>query len=405
MRPRDAAAAAEPAVAEGAAVAERRTGAVEVSVVLPCLDEEGTIGACVRRARDALERYGYRGEVVVCDNGSADGSAEEAARAGARVVHQPIRGYGAACLRGIEGARGEIIVLADGDGTYDLGVLNRFVEPLRAGYDLVIGTRRNGRIRRGAMSAGHRHLLEPLQTRLSRIFARFRVSDVRCGIRGIRREALGRLDLGATGMEFASELVVEAGRAGLEVVEVPVTFHPRPAGDARRNVGDGWRVARYLLLLSPTHLFLVPGLLALAAGLALEAALLGGPVWIGFMNIDYHFMFVGGAVAIFGMQLVLLGIYAKTYALVHDPHLADPWIRRFHLHYTLERGVVLGGLLFGAGLVINVWILADWLAAGRGVLFAVRPAVLALTLMVLGAEVAFASFFLSLLRRPGFGRV
>ncbi|MBI4541224.1 MAG: glycosyltransferase [Gemmatimonadetes bacterium] len=380
-------------------------GDVEVSVVIPCRNEAAAIGGCVREARAALERCGYPGEVVVCDNGSTDGSPERACREGARVVHQPIRGYGAACLRGLEAAQGRYLVLADGDGTYDLSVINRFVEPLRAGYDVVLGTRRNGRILADAMRAAHRHLLEPIQTWLSRRFFRFRVSDVRCGVRSIRREALSRLRLGATGMEFASEFLVEVARERLKTVEVPVSFRPRRSGEPRRSVGDGWRVARHLLLLSPTRLFLGPGLLLLILGLALEFALLPGPIRLPAFNVDYHFMFVGGALAILGMQLVLLGIYAKTYALVHDPEFADPWIRRFHLRYTLERGVALGGLLFGAGFIIDVGILAHWAVRGFGVLFAVRPAVLALTFMVLGAEIVFAAFFLSLLRAPAFGRV
>lgn len=378
--------------------------APEVSIVIPCRNEVATIGACVRDARAALERCGYEGEVIVCDNGSADGSAEEARLAGARVVHQSIRGYGAACLRGLEEARGEYLVIADGDGTYDLAVLHRFIEPLRAGYDLVLGTRRNGEIRPGAMRGVHRHVLEPVQTWLSRRFLRFRVSDVRCGLRSLTRGARERMALGATGMEFASELVLEAARAGMHAVEVPVSFHARDAGTARRSVGDGWRVARHLLLLSPTRLFLVPGLLLLLAGVALELVLLPGPLRVFGQNIDFHFMFVGGALAMLGTQLLLLGIYAKSWVLINDPALADPWIRAFHLHYTLERGVLVGGLLFGAGLVINVWIAAEWLTSGAGVLFAVRPAMLALTLMVVGAELVFAAFFLSVLRGAEFGR-
>lgn len=376
----------------------------EVSVVVPCRNEAATVGECVRAAWEALRGAGYAGEVIVVDNGSTDCSAEEAERAGARVVRQPIRGYGAACLRGIEEARGAEIVLVDGDGTYDIAALHRFVEPLRSGYDLVLGTRRNGEMLPGAMRKRHRHLLEPVQTHLSRVFLHFHVSDVRCGMRAVRRSALERLRLGATGMEFASEMLVEAARAGLDVVEVPVRFHPRQDGPPRRAAGDGWRVARHLLLLSPTRLFVLPGLMLMALGLALEAALLPGPIRIGRMHMDYHFMFVGSAAAILGLQLVLLGVYAKTYALVHDAGPADPWIRWLNLRFTLERGVGLGGLLFGAGLVINVWILAGWVAAGAGVLFAVRPALLALTLMVLGAEVVFASFFLGVLRSAGFGR-
>lgn len=377
----------------------------EVSVVIPCRNEAATVGGVIRDALQALEEMGYAGEVVVCDNGSTDGSVEEAVRAGARVVHQSIRGYGAACLGGLDAAQGEILVLVDGDGTYDLSLLNRFVEPIRSGYDLVLGTRRNGEMKPRAMRKRHRHFLEPAQTALSRRFFRFRVSDVRCGFRSIHRSALARLDLGATGMEFASEMLVEAAKEGLETVEVPVTFQPRPLEPSRRSVQDGWRVVRQLLLMSPSRLFLIPGTLLAVLGLGLELILLPGPLRLGSFNVDFHFMFVGGAVALLGIQLMLLGIYAKTWLLVNEPPLADPWIRWFHLHYTLERGVALGGLFFAAGFVINLWILVDWLSAGAGVLFAVRPAMLALTLMVAGAEVVFASFFLSVLRGSRFSRV
>jgi glycosyltransferase involved in cell wall biosynthesis len=378
--------------------------APELSIVIPCRNEAGTIARVVREAREAMEAGRYAGEVVVVDNASTDGSGEEARGAGARVVRQPIHGYGAACLRGIEEARGGIVVMVDGDGTYDLSVLPRFVEPLRAGYEMVVGTRRNGQMLPGAMKATHRHLLEPMQAHLLRSAFGLRVSDVRCGIRALTADALSRLRLGATGMEFASEMLVEAVRAGLDVVEVPVAFHPRPAGEPRRRVGDGWRVARQILLLSPTRLYLAPGLALLALGMLLEAVLLPGPVRIGVVHVDYHFMFVGSAVAILGLQLVLLGIYAKTYGLVQD-RLVDRWIGRFHLHYSLERGVSLGAVVFGVGLAVNVWILSSWVTAGRGELFAVRPAVFALTLMVLGAEIVFAAFFLSLLRGSEFGRV
>ena len=377
---------------------------VEVSVVIPCQNEAAAIAACVYDARTALERHGYTGEVIVCDNKSTDGSAQLAHSAGAVVVTQPIRGYGAACLRGIEAARGEYVVIVDGDGTYDLSVLHRFVEPLRAGYEMVLGTRRNGEILPGAMRGRHRHLLEPIQTHLLRRAFQLRVSDVRCGMRAATRDALGRLRLGATGMEFASEMLIEAVRAGLDVVEVPVSFHPRPTGKPRRSSTEGWRVARQILLLSPTQLYLIPGLLLLGLGLLLELVLLAGPIRLGRFNLDFHFMFVGSALAILGLQLVLLGVFAKTHALVSD-RIVDPWITRFHLHYTLERGVALGGLLFGAGLAVNLYILASWLSAGAGILFAVRPAVFALTLMVLGAEIVFASFFVSLLRRSEFARV
>lgn len=377
---------------------------LEVSIVIPCRDEERGIGACVRGAFEALARLGYAGEVIVVDNGSRDRSAAVAAAEGATVVRQPIRGYGAACLRGIEAARGDAIVFVDGDGTYDLGILHRFVEPLRAGYEMVLGTRRNGEIRSGAMRRRHRHVFEPFLNFLSRRFLHFFASDVRCGMRAITRDAAAQLDLGSTGMEFASEMLVEAARVGLATAEVPVVFHPRTAGQPRRSVRAGWRVARYLLLLSPFRLFVVPGLTLLVLGLVLELVLLPGPVSIGPFSMDYHFMFVGSALAILGLQLVLLGLYAKTYALVQNAGPFEPWLVRFHRHYTLERAVAAGGVLLVGGLGINVYILATWLAAGSGDLFAVRPATVALTLMVLGAEIVSAAFFLSLLRGSEFGR-
>ncbi len=402
---------APPAAARGGATDPRaadraamREAEIEVTVIIPCRDEAMTVEACVRDAREALDRCGYAGEVLVVDNGSMDESAAIAAAAGARVVPQPIRGYGASCLRGFEEARGKLLVIVDADGTYDLSVLHRFIEPLRAGYEMVLGTRRNGEIVPGAMRRRHRHLLEPLQTQLSRRLLRFQVSDVRCGMRAITSEAAGELHLGSTGMEFATEMLVESARAGLEVVEVPVRFRPRPDRAARRSVGDGWRVARYLLLLSPTRLFVIPGLILLLGGLLIEAALLPGPIRTPWLNFDFHFMFVGSAMALLGLQVLLLGVYAKTYALVQNRGTFDPAVLRFHLAYSLERGVAAGGALFGLGLAVNLWILFRWIAEGAGDLFAVRPAVLALTLMVLGAEIVFASFFLSLLRGSEFGR-
>ncbi|HUF12931.1 MAG TPA: glycosyltransferase family 2 protein [Longimicrobiales bacterium] len=387
----------------GAAVAGDTTPLL--SVVVPCRNEEETVALVVAELRAAIERDGYTAEIIVCDNASDDDSAARAAAAGAIVVSQPIRGYGAACLRGIEAARGELVVLVDGDGTYDVATLNRFVEPLRAGYEMVLGTRRNGTMLPGAMGGRHRHVLEPLQAHLFRRAFGLRVSDVRCGMRSIRRDALPRLNLGAVGVEFASEMVMEAGRAGLRMVEVPVVFSPRAEGAARRSVGDGWRVIQRLILLSPTRLFLLPGIALLLAGLGLETALLFGPVRFGRLTLDFHFMFVGGTIAMLGTQLLLLGLFAKTYALVHRVGTFDPWIVRFHRAYTLERGVAFGLLLLGAGLALNVWILSSWLSQGGGVLFAVRPAVLALTLMVIGAEGVFGSFFLSLLRASEFERV
>jgi glycosyltransferase involved in cell wall biosynthesis len=377
---------------------------VDVSVVIPCRNEAATIAACVRAVFAAFAEHGYHGEVLVVDNGSTDASAAEAQTAGATVLAQPIRGYGAACIAGLHAARGRVLVLLDGDGTYDPALLPRFVEPLHAGYAMVLGTRRNGEIARGAMQRRHRHVLEPLQTALTRRFLPFHVSDVRCGMRSVTREAWSAMDVQATGMDFSTEMLLAAARQQLEVVEVPVTFAPRPQAAARRTVADGWRVIRQLLLLSPTRLFLVPGALMTLLGLGMELALLPGPLRVGAFTFDFHFMFVGGALALLGLQVLLLGLYAKTWTLVHEPALADDWIRGFHARYSLERALAVGLLLVLVGLAVNVGIVWQWLDGAGGTLFAVRPAMLALTLMLAGGEILFAAFFLSLLRAGHYAR-
>jgi hypothetical protein len=300
-------------------------------------------------------------------------------------------------------------VFVDGAGTYDLSILHRFIEPLRAGYALVVGTRRNGAMGPGSMSWFHRHVLEPLQTHFLRQRFGFPVSDVRCGLRAIRRDTMVALGVGATGMEFASDMLISAAQAGLEAVEVPVQFIPRVHGAPRRRAADSWRVLRQLLLLSPSILFLGPGLVALVLGLALELALTPGPVHLSSgLVLDYHFMFAGSALAMFGFQLVLLGLYARTYALMQsDLAVTDPWMARFHHVYTLERGVLVGTAVSALGFAIVGRLLADYLqlgAAQHGAFFGVRPAVLALTLLMLGGETIFASFFLSLLRNGEYGR-
>jgi hypothetical protein len=380
---------------------------LDVSVIIPCRDEAATIGLCVEQARSVLEHHGYTGEVIVVDSGSTDGSADVAREAGARVVMQPIRGYGAACLRGIEAATGRYLVIADGDGTYDLSCLNRFIEPLMAGLDMVLGTRRNGRIERGAMRRRHLHVMEPAVTFLARTFFRLQVSDVRCGLRSFSRDALARLRLGATGMEFASELLVEAARAGLATVEVPVGFRPRPHGPSRRSSGESWRVARSLLLLSPTHLFIVPAILLLAIGLATQFALVRAPLSVRGVTLDLHAALAAGALALLGAQALVLGLFAKTYGLVSGAGPDDAWIRKFNLHYTLERGVAFGTAVLCTGIVLSSALVLQWVThgAGSGAELAVRPAALAATLIVLGGQVIFASFFLSLLRGSEFGRV
>jgi glycosyltransferase involved in cell wall biosynthesis len=234
----------------------------EVSVVMPCLNEEKTIGVCIEKAMSAMERMGVRGEVVVSDNGSADSSVEIAESLGARVVHQSVKGYGSAYLKGITEAYGDYIVIGDSDNTYDFAELDRFLDPLRDGYDVVMGNRFKGGILPGAMPWHHQYIGNPLLSGILNLFFRTGIGDAHCGIRSFTREAFGRMHLQTTGMEFASEMVINASRAGLSMTEVPVTYYPRAEGSEAklRSFRDGWRHLRFMLLYSPDWLFMIPGL-------------------------------------------------------------------------------------------------------------------------------------------------
>lgn len=371
---------------------------VDVSVVMPCLNEAASVARCVAQARAALERSGLSGEVVVADNGSEDGSPALAAAAGARVVHAATRGYGAAYLEGLKAARGRYLVLGDADGSYDFAAVPAFVAALREGHDLVLGSRYAGQILPGAMPWLHRYVGNPVLTGILGLFFGQRVSDAHCGMRALTRDALERMRLRTSGMEFASEMIAMASRQGLAVSEIPITYHPREGESKLRSFRDGWRHLRFMLLLSPTPLFLVPGLAAITVGLAGLLALLPGPIRVGRLNFDFHFMFVASALAILGVQLVVLGLAAKTWARAELLDRGDRWLRFLDRWFTLERGLLLGLGVLAAGVGINATILVDWLRAGRGELFAVRPALAGLTLLVVGAQLAFGSFFISVIR-------
>lgn len=370
----------------------------EVTVIMPCLNEAATVARCVAKARAALERAGLSGEVVVADNGSDDGSPALAEAAGARVVTAPVRGYGAAYLAGLEAARGTYLVLGDADDTYDFGVVPEFVAALKAGNDVVLGSRFRGRILPGAMPWLHRYVGNPILSGILSVFFGRRVSDAHCGLRAMTRDASDRMRLRSSGMEFASEMVALALRHKLTVTEIPITYYPRGGESKLRSFRDGWRHLRFMLLVSPTPLFLVPGLAALLLGFAGLFVLLPGPLRVGGLVLDYHFMFVASALAILGVQLVVLGLAAKAYASGERSIRGDRWLTLLDRHFTLERGLLVGLGLVAAGLGINAWILSSWLGAGRGQLFAVRPALLGLSLIVVGAQAVFGSFFISMLR-------
>ncbi|HEV8535088.1 MAG TPA: glycosyltransferase family 2 protein [Candidatus Limnocylindria bacterium] len=365
-----------------------------VSVVLPCLNEIDNVAAVVAEAKDALCEAGVEGEVVVCDNGSTDGSPEAAAAAGARVVPERRRGYGAAYMGGFAAAKGDIIVMADSDGSYDFSALPAFLERIRGGDDLVMGSRFKGRIDPGAMPWMHRYIGSPILSGLLNLLYRTGVGDAHCGMRAFRRSRLADLRLRMPGMEFASEMVVNAARAGLRIGEVPVNYRVRGGKSKLRTVPDGWRHLRFLMLYSPTHLFLVPGVFLLFVGLVLLVALLPGPVVVLGRLFDIHVMVLGALLTLIGFQILAIGLYAKTLAVTLRLQPVDTTLRVLQRLFSLERGLAAGFVLFLLGFAVDFGIAAEWAASGFGPLSAVRPALFALVAMLLGLQIMFSSLFL-----------
>jgi glycosyltransferase involved in cell wall biosynthesis len=370
--------------------------APQISVVIPCLDEEGAVGTVVEQAWEGITRSGRTGEVIVVDNGSSDGSARVAAAAGARVVYEPRRGYGRAYLTGIAHAAGDYLVMADADSTYPVQELGAFVDSVESGNDLVLGSRFEGTIHSGAMPWSHRWIGNPILTGLlNRLFG-IRVSDAHCGMRAVRRSALQTLDLHSTGMEFASEMVFKAFRRKLAVGEIPIDYYPRTGESKLSRYGDAWRHVRFMLLYSPSWLFFVPGFALLLLGLAGMIVLASGPVDIFGRTWQIHTMLAFVALTLLGAQVVQLGVFARTYAMKHygehDP-LLERLRRRIHLEHGLLFGLAL--ILVGAGFLIAVFI--RWAHAGFGALGGEYPTALGVTLVGLGVQTIFGSFFLGLL--------
>ena len=382
-----------------AAESAQRTGVIEVSVVMPCLNERDTIGRCVERAMATLREQAIAGEVIVADNGSTDGSIAIAEGLGARVVYETERGYGAAYMAGISAARGRYILIGDSDDTYDFRDLPRLIEPLRQGYDLVLGSRFRGKILPGAMPWANRYIGNPVLTGLLNGLFKLRISDAHSGMRAFTRQAYARMQLRTTGMEFASEMVIKASLSRLKITEVPITYYPRGGTSKLQPIGDGWRHIRFMLLFSPSYLFLLPGVIAMILGLLVTGALSLGPFYLGHFYVGIHFMVIGSMLAVLGQQLISFGVSARAYAFTEHLVERDRWLDRALRYYSLERGLVLGGLLAAIGLVTFVYILVAWLAGDVhfNELIHLHQAIAASTLMIMGCQVIAASFFLSLL--------
>ena len=382
------------------------TTPIELSVVMPCLNERLTLGTCIKKAMKSMEELGIQGEVIIADNGSTDGSQEIARQLGARVVPVAMRGYGAALRGGISAARGQFIIMGDADDSYEFTRLGPFVEKLREGYDLVMGNRFKGGILPNAMPPLHRYLGNPVLSWIGRLFFKCPVGDFHCGLRGFRKDAIERLDLRTTGMEFASEMVVKASLFNLRATETPTVLAPdgRDRAPHLRTWRDGWRHLRFLLLYSPRWLFLYPGAALFVFGLALGGWLLPGPRHIGQVELDVHTLLFAAMTVLIGFQSLNFAVFSKTFAITEGLLPTDSRLSKLFKHVTLEAGLLVGALLILAGAGFWALGLSSWQAHHFGplqpekTLRIVIPGFVALTL---GVQIMLSSFFMSVL---GLGR-
>jgi glycosyltransferase involved in cell wall biosynthesis len=381
---------------------ESPTLAVEVSIVMPCLNEVETLATCIRKAQHAIKEHHLAAEIIVADNGSTDGSQAVAMQLGVNVVDVAKKGYGNALRGGIDAARGRFVIIGDADDSYDFEAIAPMIEKLREDHDLVIGNRFIGGIEQGAMPWLHRWIGNPVLTWIAQIFFHTPVGDMHCGLRGFRKDAYEKMRLRAVGMEFASEMVIKASLRGMSITEVPVTL--RPDGRSRpphlRTWRDGWRHLRFMLLFSPRWLFLYPGAALLAAGVLLSILLIPGPLRIGSARLDIHTLLVAGFLALVGYQLVLFAVFTKIFAIREGFHPPHPLLERLFRYVTLEVGLAAGALMVLVGLLALVIAVVSWTAAGFGNLdptLTMREVIPAVVLMALGTQTVFASFFISIL--------
>ena len=375
---------------------------VELTIVMPCLNEAETLEKCIVKAKAYLERAGIAGEVVIGDNGSTDGSQEIARRCGARVVDVPRRGYGAAIMGAVEAAKGTYVIMGDSDDSYDFSNLDKYVEKLREGYDLVMGNRFKGGIQPGAMPFLHKYLGNPVLSFIGRLFFKSDIGDFHCGLRGFRQDLVSRLGLQTTGMEFASEMVVKSTLFNVKIAEVPTTLAPdgRSRPPHLRTWRDGWRHLRFLLIYSPRWLFIYPGILLVALGLVFGGLIIHGPVAIGSANLDTNTLLYAGTAVVVGFQALVFGLLTRVYGMVGGFLPPRPSLQKIAEEGMLERGLVAGLLVFLAGIGLGVWSVLRWKGAHFGLL--VYPDILRIVIpsavaIIVGLQMVLGAFFLSVL--------
>lgn len=385
------------------------TDTLELTILMPCLNEAETLATCIAKAQSFLTRTGIAGETVIADNGSMDGSQAIATSHGARLVEVPEKGYGAALAGGIAAARGRFVIMADADDSYDFANLDLFVAALRDGADLVMGNRFEGGVAAGAMPWHHRYIGNPFLSFLGRLFFRTPVRDFHCGLRGFSRDAIQRLNLRTIGMEFASEMVVKSTLAQLDVREVPTTL--RKDGRSRpphlRSFRDGWRHLRFLLLFSPRWLFLYPGIALLVIGLLGGAALVRGPIRFNGVVLDLHTFLVTALCVIMGVQSIAFAVIGRRFASRYGFIPRSDNYNRILEALTLERILLIAVLLMLGGVGSLIWGVSEWADRGFGPLnpsTTMRALILALTALVTGFQLMMSGFMSSMINIPLYER-
>ena len=366
---------------------------MDVSIIIPALNEEGIVGKTVKSVPlKKLKENGLETEIVVVDNASTDNTAQEATDAGARVVREEKRGSGNAYLRGFREAKGDIIVMGDADGTYPFETTYEFIQPLLKGdADMVMGSRLKGDIQKGAMPALHRYIGNPFLTWLLNVLFKTGISDAHCGMRAFKKDALGKLNLQSPGMEFASEMVIEASRANLKIAEVPITYYPREGESKLSSFADGWRHLRFMMLYRPTPFLLAPGLVVLLLGISLVIAV------SSMGESRMHSLILGSLLVIIGYQMLLAWVHFGAFGETYGVNKSSGAVNKFLSYHSLVRELLLGLIFIIIGFIIGINVLYTWSAGGFGGLFQVQNAMMALILFILGIQTIFSGIFVSLM--------